>query len=166
MKISTEDILTKVSELAASISGYYSNIIKTDKLNIVVPMAGGVPFAVDLLREILSPSPEKILISYVFTDGNHWNFTGSKPKKGCPVLIVEDIYDSGDTLSKLIQYLIDNYSPTDLKVVVMLNKKIKKNVEVDIDWCGFDIEDTWVYGYGMDDAKGTRRQLSFISDEK
>ena len=81
-------------------------------------------------------------------------------------MIIEDIYDTGDTLSKLIQYLIDNYSPTDLKVVVMLNKRIKKNVEVDIDWCGFDIEDTWVYGYGMDDDKGTRRQLSFISDEK
>jgi hypoxanthine-guanine phosphoribosyltransferase len=47
----------------------------------------------------------------------------------------------------------------------MLDKKIEKKSYVKIDWKGFDIEDTWVYGYGMDDVNGTYRQVPFISDE-
>ena len=47
----------------------------------------------------------------------------------------------------------------------MLDKKIKKKSFVKIDWKGFDIEDTWVYGYGMDDQDGNNRQVSYISDE-
>ena len=47
----------------------------------------------------------------------------------------------------------------------MLDKKIEKKSLVDIEWKGFDIEDTWVYGYGMDNEKGTMRQVLSISDE-
>ena len=79
--------------------------------------------------------------------------------------IIEDIYDTGETLRELIDYLNKIYEPKDLKTVVMLDKKIEKKSVVKIDWKGFDIEDTWVYGYGMDDETGNNRQVPFISDE-
>ncbi len=49
--------------------------------------------------------------------------------------------------------------------LILLDKKIEKKSVVKIDWKGFDIEDTWVYGYGMDDETGNNRQVPFISDE-
>ena len=68
-------------------------------------------------------------------------------------------------LNQLINYLNSEYSPVEIKTVVMLDKKIEKKSLVDIEWKGFDIEDTWVYGYGMDNEKGTMRQVLYISDE-
>ena len=94
-----------------------------------------------------------------------WFFSGSKPIKNSNILIIEDIYDTGETLRELIDYLNKIYEPKDLKTVVMLDKKIEKKSLVKIDWKGFDIEDTWVYGYGMDDEIGNNRQVPFISDE-
>ena len=165
MKISSEEIKSKVSELAKEISNYYRDRL-ADELCIVVPMNGGVPIAVDLLREITNPGADQIFISYVFDEDENWNFSGSKPKNNSSILIIEDIYDTGETLSNLIDYLHQEYSPSDLQIVVMLDKKIKKHKLVDIGWKGFDVEDTWVYGYGMDDENGTLRQLSYISDEE
>ena len=165
MKISSKEIKSKVSELAKEISTYYRDR-SVDELCIIVPMNGGVPFAVDLLREITNPGADQIFISYVFDEREDWNFSGSKPKKNSSILIIEDIYDTGETLNNLIDYLHEEYSPSDLKIVVMLDKKIKKHNVVEIAWSGFDLEDTWVYGYGMDDENGTLRQLSYISDEK
>ena len=48
---------------------------------------------------------------------------------------------------------------------ILQDKKIEKKSFVDIEWKGFDIEDTWVYGYGMDDENGTMRQVLYITDE-
>jgi len=165
MKISSEEIKLKVSELAKEISIYYRDRL-IEELCIIVPMNGGVPFAVDLLRKITNPGADKIFISYVFDEGNDWNFSGSKPKNNSSILVIEDIYDTGETLRNLLNYLGEKYSPSDIQVVVMLDKKIKKHNVIDISWKGFEVEDTWVYGYGMDDEKGTLRQLSYISDEK
>ncbi len=76
-------------------------------------------------------------------------------------------YEIADKLfrNELINYLNSEYSPVEIKTVVMLDKKIEKKSLVDIEWKGFDIEDTWVYGYGMDNEKGTMRQVLYISDE-
>ena len=89
----------------------------------------------------------------------------SKPNNKSHILIIEDIYDTGETLNELINYLDTEYNPVEIKTVVMLDKKIEKKSFVDIEWKGFDIEDTWVYGYGMDDENGTMRQVLYISDE-
>ena len=85
------------------------------------------------------------------------DFSGSKPNNKSHILIIEDIYDTGETLNELINYLDTEYNPVEIKTVVMLDKKIEKKSFVDIEWKGFDIEDTWVYGYGMDDENGTMR---------
>tara|TARA_B100000519_G_scaffold96449_1_gene83868 strand:+ start:262 stop:756 length:495 start_codon:yes stop_codon:yes gene_type:complete len=164
MKISSENIKSKVSELSKSISTYYKEN-HVDELCVVVPMNGGVPFAVDILREISNPGADKIFISYVLDKDNEWIFSGSKPNNKSHILIIEDIYDTGETLNELINYLDTEYNPVEIKTVVMLDKKIEKKSFVDIEWKGFDIEDTWVYGYGMDDENGTMRQVLYITDE-
>jgi len=164
MKISSENIKSKVSELSKSISSYYKEN-NVDDLCVVVPMNGGVPFAVDILREITNPGADKIFISYVLGKNQEWIFSGSKPNDKSHILIIEDIYDTGETLSQLISYLDNEYNPQDIKTVVMLDKKIEKKSLVEIKWKGFDIEDTWVYGYGMDDENGTMRQVLYITDE-
>jgi hypoxanthine phosphoribosyltransferase len=166
LKISSTEITLKVEELAKEISAYYKSNFKNEKLSIIVPMNGGVPFAVDLLRKITHPGADKIFISYIFDEKNEWRFSGSKPNTNSPILIIEDIYDTGDTLSKLVGYLNDQYSPSDIQVVVMLDKLIKKHSVVDVKWKGFNVEDTWVFGYGMDDENGTMRQIPFIADKK
>ena len=164
MKISSENIKSKVSELSKSISSYYKEN-NVDDLCVVVPMNGGVPFAVDILREITNPGADKIFISYVLDKNQEWIFSGSMPNNKSHILIIEDIYDTGETLSQLISYLEDQYNPLDIKTVVMLDKKIEKKSYVEIEWKGSDIEDTWVYGYGMDDENGTMRQVLYITDE-
>ena len=95
MKICSENIKSKVTELSEDISTYFKTI-NADELCVVVPMNGGVPFSVDLLREI--SNPEKIFISYVLDQDGKWFFSGSKPIKNSNILIVEDIYDTGETL--------------------------------------------------------------------
>tara|TARA_B100000941_G_C28491954_1_gene548466 strand:+ start:387 stop:875 length:489 start_codon:yes stop_codon:yes gene_type:complete len=162
MKISSENIKLKIAELSEDISKYFK-AINAKELCVIVPMNGGVPFSVDLLREV--SGPKKIFISYVLDQNGRWLFSGKKPSKNSHILIVEDIYDTGETLKELIDYLNQTFDPIDLKTVVMLDKKIKKKSFVKIDWKGFDIEDTWVYGYGMDDQDGNNRQVSYISDE-
>ncbi|MFL2642557.1 MAG: phosphoribosyltransferase family protein [Dehalococcoidia bacterium] len=123
MKISSENIKSKVTELSEDISTYFKTI-NADELCVVVPMNGGVPFSVDLLREI--SNPERIFISYVLDQDGKWFFSGSKPTKNSNILIVEDIYDTGETLKELVDYLNKIYEPKDLKTVVMLDKKLKK----------------------------------------
>ena len=127
MKISSENIKSKVSELSKSISSYYKEN-DVDDLCVVVPMNGGVPFAVDILREITNPGADKIFISYVLDKNQEWIFSGSMPNNKSHILIIEDIYDTGETLSQLISYLEDQYNPLDIKTVVMLDKKIEKRV--------------------------------------
>ena len=105
--------------------GYYKEN-DVDDLCVVVPMNGGVPFAVDILREITNPGADKIFISYVLDKNQEWIFSGSMPNNKSHILIIEDIYDTGETLSQLISYLEDQYNPLDIKTVVMLDKKIEK----------------------------------------
>jgi hypoxanthine phosphoribosyltransferase len=65
------------------------------------------------------------------------------------VLIVEDIIDSGHTLSYLRQQLLAR-SPASLKICTLLNKPTRRTVDVPVDYIGFDIPDEFVVGYGLD----------------
>ncbi len=69
--------------------------------------------------------------------------------KGKDVLLVEDILDTGLTLHYLLKYL-DSHGPNSLKVVALLNKPSRREIEVKADYIGFDIPDHFVIGYGLD----------------
>jgi hypoxanthine phosphoribosyltransferase len=65
------------------------------------------------------------------------------------VLIVEDIIDSGNTLSSVIE-MLRTRNPASLEICTLLNKSSRREVDVPIKYCGFDIPDKFVFGYGLD----------------
>ena len=75
--------------------------------------------------------------------------------KGRHVLLVEDIIDTGHTLSQVYD-ILETREPHSLRVCALLNKPSRREVEVDIDWVGFDIPDEFVIGYGIDFAQQGR----------
>jgi hypoxanthine phosphoribosyltransferase len=68
---------------------------------------------------------------------------------GRDVILVEDILDSGNTLSRLIPKLLER-DPASLKLCVLLDKPSRRVKEVPVDYCGFSIPDAFVVGYGLD----------------
>jgi len=76
------------------------------------------------------------------------------------VLIVEDIIDTGLTLDYLLR-MLQSRKPASLKVCALLNKKERRKIEVPIDYCGFDIPDRFVVGYGLD-LNGLYRNIPYI----
>ena len=164
MEITSKEIQSKIIELAENISGYYLKNNNFKFLSIVVPLSGGVPFAVDLVKAFPNEIQNKLLMCYAYDIGEEWYFSDSNPEKGEPILIIEDIYDSGKTLADIIPWLEQRFTPREIKTVVLLDKKIEKVNNITIDWTGFIVEDTWVFGYGMDDKHGMRRGLPYITD--
>jgi hypoxanthine phosphoribosyltransferase len=71
------------------------------------------------------------------------------------VLIVEDIIDSGNTLSYMMR-ILQARQPASLRIVTLLNKPSRRAIEVPVDYIGFDIEDEFVVGYGLDFAEEYR----------
>ena len=71
------------------------------------------------------------------------------PLEGKNVLVVEDIIDSGYTLSKLIP-MLKKRNPASIKVTTLLDKPDRREVDFDVDYVGFEIEDKFVVGYGLD----------------
>ena len=80
------------------------------------------------------------------------------------VILVEDIVDTGLTMQYLLRYL-KGREPLSVKVAALLSKPSRRLVEVGIDYLGFEIEDAFVYGYGLD-ADQIYRNLPFITSQK
>ena len=80
--------------------------------------------------------------------------------EGKDVLIVEDIIDTGRTLSYLRDYLLSK-NPNSLKICTLVNKPSRRIVDVPIDYNGFDIEDKFIVGYGFD-IDGDYRNMPYI----
>lgn len=164
MEITSKKIQSKIIELSQKISDFYLENNDFKYLSIVVPLSGGVPFAVDLVKSLSDEIQNKLLMCYAYDMDEEWYFSDSNPEIGEPILIIEDIYDTGKTLADIIPWLEENYSPREIKTVVLLDKKIQKINNITIDWTGFIVEDTWVFGYGMDDEHGMRRGIPYITD--
>ena len=77
------------------------------------------------------------------------------PIKNRDVLLVEDIVDTGHTLSQVKQILLTR-APKSLSVCTLLNKPSRREIDVEVDWVGFDIPDDFVIGYGIDYAQQGR----------
>jgi len=84
--------------------------------------------------------------------------------EGKHVLIVEDIIDSGNTLSKLIP-LLKTRKPASIKTCCLLDKKSRRTVDIDADYVGFEVPDVFIVGYGLDYA-GKYRNLRYIATLK
>lgn len=85
------------------------------------------------------------------------------PISGRPVIVVEDIVDTGITLNYLLR-MLEARLPASLKVAALLSKPSRRKLEVPIHYLGFEIEDAFVYGYGLDRSQFDRN-LPFISSQ-
>ncbi len=149
--LSADEIAKRVKELGAEISRDY-----TDKdLLVVGILKGAVVFLSDLIREITVPLEVDFMATSSY--GQATKTSGvvqllkdlDTPIEGRDVLIVEDIIDSGLTLSYLSQLLLSR-KPVSIKTAVLLDKPDRRQTEFVPDYVGFTIPDQFVIGYGLD----------------
>lgn len=159
--ISEKEINKKIKELAKQISKDY----KDKNIEVICVLKGAAIFAVELAMKI------KTNVRFEFIEISSYEGTKSTGKikvnkditssiEGKDVLIVEDIIDTGRTLSYLKEYLLSK-NPASLKICTLVDKKEKRLVDVDIDYNGFVIEDKFIVGHGFD-LDGDYRNLPFI----
>jgi len=117
----------------------------------------------DLMRHISLPlSVELMSVSYYSGDGEGVRITKDLDRdiKGCHVLMVEDIVDTGMTLNYLLNYLRTR-QPASLKVCTLLDKRVRRLADVSLEYVGFEVPDEFVVGYGLDYME-KYRNLPFI----
>jgi hypoxanthine phosphoribosyltransferase len=154
--ITEENIRLRVNALAKTISADY----RGTKPLLVGLLKGSFIFLADLARALDIDS--EIDFMTVSSYGNSMENSEvrilkdlGEPIQGRDVLIVEDIIDTGLTLSRILE-LLEARHPRSLKVCTLLNKPSRRKVEVRVDYNGFDIDDVFVAGYGIDYAQKYR----------
>ena len=149
--ISEKQIQTRVKELAETL--YSEN--KDDQVVFICTLKGAVFFACDLLKKYKGDARIEFLRVSSYsgeksTGKIELNLSISKENiEGKNVIILEDIVDTGNTLKFLKGYISD-MKPKSLKIVALLDKKERREVEIDADYVGFEIDDLFVIGYGLD----------------
>ena len=163
--IHTVEIERRVDDLACQVSADFA---KVDQLMVVGILKGAFIFMADLCRRLTVPHRVDFiaLSSYgrgATTSGVVRTVMDLKTNiEGRHVLIVEDILDSGYTLDYLMRNLATR-NPASLRNCVLLSKPERREVEVKVDYLGFEIPDVWVVGYGLDYAD-TFRTLPYIAE--
>jgi len=164
--IPEETIQARVKELATKLSRDYAHV---DRLFLIGILKGAFIFLADLARQLSVPNVVDFMALSSY--GKTATSTGAvrilmdlrEPIEGQHVVIVEDIVDTGHTLSYLYRAL-QGRKPASLRTCVLLRKK-RESLEVPIDYLGFEIPNVWVVGYGLDYAD-TYRTLPFIAELK
>lgn len=152
-----EDIDNAVKRLAISIEEDRNN----EEILFICLLKGAFMFMSDLIRCIKNPS--KVDFMRVSSYGNAMQSKGEitvikdleEDIEGKNVIIVEDMIDSGLTLKNIKEMLLKR-SPKSLKVCALLDKKARREVELEGDYVGLTIEDGFVVGYGIDYAEQYR----------
>ncbi len=160
--ISQSELDAKVSELGARISSDYAE----KNLLVLSVLKGASVFMSDLIRKITIPIQIDFMAASSYGKGT--STTGSVKiikdldidVSGFDILIVEDILDSGVTLSKLIK-ILESRGPKSVNVCALLSKPSRRKVEVPVKYEGFIVPDEFVVGYGLDYAE-YYRNLPFI----
>jgi len=161
--ISEEAIQTRVLELAEQISADYDD---SGDLVMVGVLKGSFIFLADLSRRLSIPRTIEFIA--VSSYGNGSVSSGAVRLvmdvraniEGKHVLIVEDIVDTGHTLKYLIG-MMKSHRPASVRTAALVRKAESAEVDVDVDYLGFDIGNEWVVGYGLDYAE-QNRSLPYI----
>lgn len=156
--INEDDIDARVHELAGQISKDYEDC---GEIVLVGVLKGAFIFLADLSRRLTIPRAIEFIAVSSYGSGSRssgavrlvMDVRGSI--EGRHVLIVEDIVDTGHTLKYLIG-LIKSHGPASVKTCALVRKAERAEVDVEVDYLGFDIPDKWVVGYGLDYAEHNR----------
>mgnify|MGYP000323577668 FL=1 len=161
--ISEQEIKERVTQLGKQISTYYQD---SNNLVMVGLLRGSFVFMADLARAI------KVNHSVDFMTASSYGNSMESSRdvhilkdlddniEGKDVLLVEDIIDTGNTLSKVLQ-ILNLREPNSIQICTLLDKPIRREEEVDVKWVGFEIPDEFVVGVGIDYAQ-KYRHLPYI----
>ncbi len=149
--ISRETIHKRVKELAKQISTDYEG----KELILIGILNGVIFFFADLMREISIPTKMDFIRAASY--GSEMTSSGAIrltkdveiPIKSKPVILVEDIVDSGLTLTHVIKRL-EREGPESIKVCALIDKLERRDITVSIGYCGFQIGEGFIVGYGLD----------------
>ena len=156
--ISETEIKARINHLAKEITHQFKD---TEKLVVVGLLRGSFIFIADLVRCMNLPLEVDFITASSYGDEMESSRQVRILKdlettiKDRDVLVVEDIIDTGHTLYQVMD-ILRTRQPAILKVCTLLNKPSRREIEVDIDWVGFDIPDEFVIGYGIDYAQQGR----------
>ena len=149
--ISEEDVDARISEIGAQISRDYAG----KEVHLICVLKGGSFFMCELAKRITVPVSLDFM--YVSSYGAGTESSGririkkdlDEPVQGRDVLVVEDIVDSGRTLSCLLE-LLEERRPASLRLCTLLDKPERRVTDVKVDYTGFRIPDAFVVVYGFD----------------
>lgn len=164
--IKNDAIQKRITELAEEISNDY----KGKDIEIICVLRGAVIFTVELCMQI----EENTRFNFIEVSSYEGTESTGKIKinkditdsiTGKDVLIVEDIIDTGRTLSYLREYLLEK-KPNSLKICTLINKPARREKEIPIDYNGFVIEDKFIVGHGFDIDNDYRNKKDILYVEQ
>ena len=165
--ISAEEIQLKVKQLGEKINAHYANSDK--ELVLIGLLRGSVIFMADLCRAIEKPHELDFMTVSSYVNGSTVSSRDVKILKDLDgeirdkdVLVVEDIIDSGNTLSKVVE-ILQTRNPNSIELCTLVSKPSRREIDLDVRFLGFEVEDRFIVGYGLDyDQK--YRHLPFIGE--
>ena len=149
--IDEDTVDNRIKEIAAQISRDYAK----KEVRLICILKGSVFYTTELAKRLTIPTTMDFMKVSSYGSGTVSSGKIEIKKdlddsiEGLDVIVVEDIVDSGNTLSQLIPEL-KKRNPRSLAVTTLLDKPSRREVEVDVDYIGFEIEDKFVVGYGLD----------------
>ncbi len=160
--LSEEEVDARIREIGEQISRDYEG----KEIHLVCVLKGGTFFMCELAKRITVPVSLDFMA--VSSYGSGTESSGvikivkdlDEPLMGKDVIVIEDIIDSGRTLSHLLKMLQER-KPASLRLCTLLDKPERRVVDVDIDYTGFQIPDEFIVGYGLDYAQ-KYRNLPYI----
>lgn len=167
VQLSEIEVKARVQALGEEITAAYDG---GEPLHLICVLNGAFLFMADLVREIDIPLTLDFMA--VSSYGSRTASSGEvrltkdldQSLKNKHVILVEDIVDTGLTMKYLLGYL-QGRGPLSVKVATLLSKPSRRQVEVPLDFVGFEIDDAFVYGYGLDVAH-QYRNLPFVTSQE
>jgi hypoxanthine phosphoribosyltransferase len=164
--ISAEDIQHKVKQLGEQINAHYAK--SDNELVLIGLLRGSVIFMADLCRAIEKPHELDFMTVSSYGGGT----VSSRDVKilkdldgeifGKDVVVVEDIIDSGNTLSKVME-ILQTRNPNSIELCTLVSKPSRREIDLTVKFLGFEVEDRFIVGYGLDyDQK--YRHLPYIGE--
>jgi len=161
--ITEQEVKERVAQLGQQISEHYQD---SDNLVMVGLLRGSFVFMADLARAISANHSVDFMTASSYGNSMESSRDVHILKdlddniEGKDVLLVEDIIDTGNTLSKVLQ-ILNLRGPNSIEICTLLDKPTRREKEVDVKWIGFEIPDEFVVGVGIDYAQ-KYRHLPYI----
>lgn len=171
MESETKEVLLdekQIDDITRNIAKQINTDYKGKNLVVIVLLKGSFIFAADIFKRLTIPCKIDFMIASSY--GNQTFSVGLEVKKDIElditdkdVLIIDDIMDSGLTLSHIRSYLMHEYQPSSVKTCVLLDKPERRTENITPDYVGTTIADKFIVGYGLDFGEYYRNSSSITT---